>query len=144
MTFPAAPLQKAVYSTLRDDAAVVAALNGEARIYDRVPPQASPAGAKSGAAFPYVTIGDDQVVDDSTDCGDAYELFVTVHIWSRDVGKVASKLLASAIRAALDVPLAIDGFVVVVHEFNDARFFREPDGLTEHGVLTFRYLVDPN
>lgn len=143
MTFPAAPLQKAIFSTLRDDATVIAALNGEARIYDRVPPLASTAAAKNGAAFPYVTVGDDQIVDDSTTCGEAYELFATVHIWSRDVGKVASKLLASAIRAALDAPLVIEGFDVIVHEFSDARFFREPDGLTEHGVLTFRYLVDP-
>lgn len=144
MTFPAAPLQKAIFQTLRDDAAVVAALNGEQRIYDRVPPLAAPAGAKSGAAFPYVTIGDDQVVDDSTTCGEAYELFATVHVWSRDVGKAAPKLLAAAIREALDAPIEIEGFAVVVHEFNDARFFREPDGVTEHGVLTFRYLVDPS
>lgn len=144
MTFPAAPLQRAIFQTLRDDAAVIAALNGEARIYDRVPPQASPTGAKSGATFPYVTIGDDQIVDDSTDCGEAYELFATVHVWSRDVGKAAPKILAAAIRAALDAEIAIEGFVVVVHEFQDARFFREPDGLTEHGVLSFRYLVDPN
>lgn len=141
MTLPAAQLQRAVFAALTADAAVVAAMNGTARIYDRVPPAAD--GAKNAPTFPYVTIGEDQIVDDGNSCGDAWEAFATVHIWSRDVGKAAPKILAAAIRGALDAPLTLTGFTIIVHEFADARFIREPDGVTEHGVLTFRYLIDP-
>jgi len=129
---PSLVLQAALVAALKGSAAVQAVVG--ARVYDH-PPQ-SP-------AFPYVSVGDDQVVDDSTACEDAFECFSTVHLWSRAKGKPELKRLGAAVRAALDVDLTLTGFRLVTHEHRDTRYFRDADGVTEHGVASFRYLVDP-
>lgn len=131
---PGRPLQRAWFSTLREDLDL-AALMGEApRVYDRVP---------AGAALPYIQIGDIQLVDDSH-CEAAWEAFVTTHVWSEAVGKPQAQEIADLVgalfhEAALDLG---DDFVCVLAEFRDARIFTESDGLTTHGVLTHRVLID--
>ena len=37
----------------------------------------------------------------------------------------------------------LDGFRVIVCQMTNARALRDPDGLTEHGVITMRFLLDP-
>lgn len=98
------------------------------------------------AAYPYATIGDGQVLDDSTSCGAAWEAFSDVHVWSQpDSGsKIEVKtLMAQIVPLLASESLAVSGFIVVVAQLQHSRVFRDPDGLTEHGVLTFRYLLDP-
>lgn len=121
--------QKAIYNQL------TAANVAGGRIYDRVPAKAT---------FPYVTISDEQVVDYGDGCAeDMVEVFVDIHTWSRAVGKVETKALGAAVRAALKPAPLIEGFAVILHEFQSARAFLDPDGLTTHGVLTFRYVLQP-
>lgn len=131
---PGEALQKAVYAALRASSAVTDLV--ETRVWDQVEGQK--------AAFPYITIGDDDIIDDSNSCFDAFEVFVTVHVWSRDVGKVTAKRVGRAVRAALNVELLLTEFVCTVWEHQSSRYFKDGDGLTTHGVLTFRYLLDPS
>jgi hypothetical protein len=131
MSDPALALQKAVRDTLAGSAAVTAIVG--ARIYDRV----------ANAEFPYVTIGNDQLIDDGNACGDAWECFVTVDAWSRGVGMTEVKSLAAAVRSALATELAVTGFSVVAGVHQTTRYLDDPDGLTSHAVVTFRYLIDP-
>lgn len=126
-------IQKAVYATLAANAGVKALIGDPARVYDRVP---------DNFAFPYVTIGDDQIIDDSNSCADAFEVFCSVHVWSRAVGRIEAKTIGAAVREALDSQLSITGFTVAEWRAQPARYFVEPDGLTTHGVLVFRYLID--
>jgi hypothetical protein len=119
-----------------------AALSGagvaDGRVYDKPP-------ALPDRVFPYVTIGDEQVIDDGTSCADAWEILSDVHVWSRpnSGSKLEVKTLTSAIVPLLAAPLAVVGHRVVEASLQSARTFRDPDGITEHSVMTFRYLVDP-
>jgi hypothetical protein len=121
--------------------ALIAALRGNlgaavgARVYDQAP--ASP-------PFPYVTLGDCQVLPDKADCIDGVEAYPVIDAWSRKGGYPEVKSIAAAIIAVLDdQPLAIEGFDVVVFELQSVQYLRDPDGLTRHASLTFRTLIQP-
>lgn len=129
---PGDALQRAVVRTLTQDQALTAAFEAPPRVYDRVP---------SKYVLPYITLGDIQILDDSH-CEAAWEAFVTVHVWSDKVGKPEAQRLGALIGAALSAEIAIDDFVCVLAEFREKRVFSEPDGLTVHGVVTTRYLID--
>jgi hypothetical protein len=97
---------------------------------------------------PYIVIGDDQLVDDSN-CGEAYEATSTIHVFSRAQGrgKTEAKEIGDAITAALNAAtLSMPGFVHTRDDsdpdFRSASYFYEPDGMTAHGVLTFRFFID--
>jgi hypothetical protein len=123
---PSLPLQKAM---------VTAMTAAGVTVYDQVPP---------GAAFPYVTVGDCQVIPDKADCIDGAEVFPQVDVWSRTTGYPETKRIASDVLAALDdKPLAVDGYQLVVFEFVDVRYVRDPDGITRHGILNFHGLLQP-
>jgi hypothetical protein len=127
----AALLQKAIYDALIA-ASPVSALVG-ARIYDRVPPS---------VVFPFIRIGEDQLVDDSTSCFTGFEIFSTVHVFSRAVGRVEAKNILEAARDALAVSLALAGHTVKAADFVSSRVLDDPDGLTAHGILELRYLIE--
>jgi hypothetical protein len=125
-----AEVQKAIFSAL--DGASVAS----GRIYDQVP---------TSPIFPYITIGDEQVIDDSNTCQDGWEVFPDVHCWSRPESgsKVEVKELAASVVAAVTAITSITGFSLVSITHETTRVFRDPDGLTEHAVCSFRALIDP-
>jgi len=130
MSDPSLPLQGAYVARLKAQVSEVAN-----RVYDRIP---------ATAIFPYFQIGDIQTISDGADCLDSTELFVTLHIWSRAGGQEETRRLASAVRAALHEWLPeLAGFRVVEHEHRDTRTLDDPDGVTSHGVMTFRALIDP-
>jgi len=141
---PDKPLQEAVFAALKASSAV-STLVGSKGVYDSVP---KPKTGETEEAYqrrvpmPYVTIGDDDIVDDSTGCFAAWDCEVTVHVWSRKVGKTEAKSVGGAVYDALNVELVIAGFVCTEFEFRDAIYFADPDGVTTHGVIKFRYLID--
>lgn len=125
-----AQVQKAIYDVL------VAASICSGRIYDRVP---------DGATYPYVTIGDESVSDQSNSCNPAWDVIADVHVWSRPDG--ASKAEVKAIGATVvNTVLAmttVSGFVLSRVDFETSLTRRESDGLTEHMICIFRVCVDP-
>jgi hypothetical protein len=53
--------------------------------------------------------------------------------------------MAAAIRGALKAtPLVLTGFVVTVTEYVQTIFLRDPDGLTRHARVEFRFLITHN
>ncbi|MEH6721293.1 MAG: DUF3168 domain-containing protein [Aurantimonas endophytica] len=125
-------LQKAIFDALK----AAPALAG-GRVYDRPPPPPS-------GAFPYITIGDDQVIDDGNSCGDSWEVFSDIHIWSRPQtqSKAEAKTLAAAIVGRLRAVSTVPGHVVTIVAMESARTFRDGDGITEHGIVTMRFVLD--
>lgn len=122
--YPAAALQKGIFEALTAVGI---------RAYDRVPPD---------PILPYATIDEAQILDDGNTCDDdQFEAFATVHYWSRAVGQVEAKLGTDTIRSALKVPFSIGGFDITSARFDSAQHLTDPDGLTAHAVLTFRYLI---
>ncbi|WP_167765432.1 MULTISPECIES: DUF3168 domain-containing protein [unclassified Brevundimonas] len=140
MSDPALALQDAIEATLTAYAPLQAiGTAGKVVIHTM--------SAPNGAAFPYVVIGEDQVLDDSTECLDGSEVYSTVHCWARasddpENSRRETKAMAAAIRQALKT-ITVPGFDVVLIEFDSARHLTAADGLTAHAVLTFRLLLDP-
>jgi hypothetical protein len=123
-------LQKAIYDALTAAPALVSG-----RVYDRPP---------TTAAFPYITIGDDQVTDDGNTCSDSWEVFSDIHIWSRPQtqSKAEAKTLAASVVDRLRGLSSVSGYAVTVASMESARTFRDGDGITEHGVVTMRFVLD--
>ena len=123
--------QDAVVRLLRADAAVKALV--ASRIYDRVP---------LNAARPYVSIGPSQMTQQDFDCVDGAECFLQVDVWSSEPGFAQCKTLAAAVRKALHNAAAEqDGFTFEIeHRFTNE--FRDADGLTSHGVISLRAIID--
>ena len=127
-------LQKSIFSALTSSPAVTGLLGG-AHVFDDVP---------SGAAYPYLTIGESAARDWSTGTEPGDEHILTLHVWSRAAGRMEAHEIMGAVRAALhDVPLTVAGYRLINlrHEFSDAR--REPDGETYHGVVRYRAVTEP-
>lgn len=120
-------------------AALTAAGVAGGRVYDRVP---------ENPVFPYVTIGDSQVVDDGGDdtnrrCGGAWESFEDIHVWSRPStgSKAEVKTMARAAVEAAVAITAIAGRRVLSIRLESSRTLRDPDGITEHTAITIRFLL---
>jgi hypothetical protein len=94
--------------------------------------------------FPFIRIGDDQILDDSDECQDGSEIIARVHVFASPEPPQAQQVrtIASAIRAALRADLGIVDHETILYEFVDTQHLSEPDG-TSHAVLTFRYLTTP-
>jgi hypothetical protein len=133
MSDPSYEVQAAMVAALKAAGALPAVVG--ARVYDAAP---------AGAVFPYITLGDCQVLPDKADCIDGAELFLQVDVWSRAVGYGEAKTIAKAIMVKLDdQPLTVAGHDVIVFEHQATTYLRDPDGLTRHVALTFRSLVQP-
>lgn len=134
MSDPSLALQGAIIARLKASAGVVALI--AARVYDEVP---------LIAVFPYVSIGDGQVIGDDDECSETSEVTFQMHAWSRspaDTGYPKVKSILSAIRTAMRAPLALDGFQLLSQEFTQTQFLREPDGgLTRHAVIEYRFII---
>lgn len=129
---PSLALQKAMVAALKAHAGLTALIDG--RVYDRV---------STTAARPYVSLGNDQLLDDGNACGDAWEVLATVDVWSTEPGQTEVKRIASAVRDALAAELEIEGFTVVSGTHRDTIYLDDPDGTTSHGVVRLTYLIDP-
>ncbi len=122
-------VQKAIVDALKVDPAVAGG-----RIYDIVP---------SGAAFPYVSIGEEQAIEDGNSCDEGWEVFIDNHVWSRAVGFPEAKTLVALVRQRINAITSVTGYTLISVEVEDTRFMRDPDGLTSHGVVSARWLIDP-
>lgn len=133
MSDPSLEVQVAIVAALKSAGALPAVIG--ARVYDA--PPASP-------TFPYITLGDCQVLPDKADCIDGAELFLQVDVWSRGVGYGEAKTIANAVVVKLDdQPLTVAAHSVIVFEHQSTNYLRDPDGLTRHAAITFRSLVQP-
>lgn len=132
MSDPSYELQAALVPQIKGSSAVAAFVGN--RIYDEVP---------KNAEFPYVSLGPVQVIPDRADCIDGTEVFVTLDIWSRKKGEPEHKLIGNAIITALDdATIAMPNFRSVSFLLESVNYLRDPDGLTNHGSLTFKGLID--
>jgi len=118
-------LQQTIYTLLTGESPSIA---GD-RIYDDVP---------QNVTFPYVEIGDGQVIPDDTSSADeGFSEFIDLHVWSRYRGKKEIKQIFGQIHAALHgVALSVTGRASALSWVRNVRQFLDPDGVTRHGVVT--------
>lgn len=126
------PLQESVVATLKGDATLMQMIVG---VFDEVPKDIDP---------PYLTVGDDtENIDDAQGIrmGDHT---LTIHAWSEYGGRKEVKEIGGRVYQLLHEPtpnLAVNGGDVVFSRWEFGDSFRDPDGVTWHGVQRFRFMV---
>ena len=127
-------VQKALIARWRAVAAITAIIGN--RIFDIVPPT---------AAFPYVCAGDDTTVpnDDKSD-GDGVDMTMTWHVWTQgDRGREVVKQLLDLMYDAVhnhDLVLG-NSYSAVETRVTFKNSFKDPDGVSMHGVIIIRILT---
>ena len=128
-------LQQAIFATLSSSDEIKSVVGDPPRVFD-APPR--------GVAFPYIVIGDDTESDWSTATEAGSEHALAIHVWSRADGHREAKLVADAVRDALDgAELAVTGQALIGIRHLETGFTREPDGETIHAALRFRAVMEP-
>jgi hypothetical protein len=128
-------LQQAIFATLSTSDDVKDVVGDPARVFDAVP---------RAAAFPYIVIGDDHQNDWSTATEPGSEHLIAVHVWSRADGRKEAKLVAEAVRGALDgASLSLSGQTLIDLRHQATEYFSESDGETIQAVLRFRAVLEP-
>lgn len=131
---PAWALQTALFQHLAAQSELTALLGG-ARLYDDVPP---------GAAFPYVTLGDIETRDWSTQTRAGHEHRVTLNVWSRAKGRREVQAIVAALEDAIDgAAPALDDHVLVNLRTVFWHAMRAPDGRSYHGLVRLRAVTEP-
>lgn len=134
LTDPSIDLQRALVAKFKATEPLTALIDD--RVFDSVLP---------GAVYPYVTLGEAQIFPELGEETDAADTSITIHAWSQKPGYGEVKQIGAAIIAALhDAELEIDTGVVQSLLLESARYLRDPDGKTSHGVFTFDILTDAN
>jgi hypothetical protein len=134
LTSPALALQTGLRTALLADTALVTALGGD-QVFDDVPRE---------APFPYITIGDIDTRDWSTQTSRGHEHIVTLHLWSRYRGRKQVQDLIAEVDRILDggdPPLQGHRLVNLSTVFWTAQ--REPDGEVYRGTVRLRAVTEP-
>lgn len=131
---PALALQTGLRTTLLADPGLVAALGGE-HVFDDVP---------RDPPFPYITVGEIETRDWSTQTSRGHEHTATVNLWSRYRGRKQVQELIAEVDRVLDgaEPVLADHRLV-----NLSVVFwtavRDSDGETYHGIVRLRAVTEP-
>jgi hypothetical protein len=129
-----AEVQKLVRDTLIGNSEVMALANG---VYDSIP--ANPFGSKTA----YISFGPEDTVEDDAECITGIEVTLQIDVWSRAVGSVECKRLTDLVRKALHrKSLTLTDNALVDASVDVTRVFRDPDGVSTHGVVTATFRVE--
>lgn len=108
------------------------------RIYDDPP---------ESVAFPWIEIGDGQVIPDDTSANigtgsdDGVSEFFDLHVWSRYAGKKQAWDIVDALHTHLHgASLTIPGRASALAWIRNVRMLTDPDGLTRHGVVSLEII----
>lgn len=129
-------LQKLIRSRLTADPIVTALVPADA-IFDV---------SDRPERFPCINIGEGQEQPGDVLARRYFKAFASLHVWTREAGLSGAKTIGEAVREALRVApntiTSVDGYRVLDLTFGGARFMRDPDGVTGHGVVTIEALVE--
>ncbi len=101
-------------------------------VYDYVP---------EGSTLPYVTVGEATIIEDRSRPRTLVQVTHTIHIWSASEGFDEALRIEEEIERALrGSSLAIDGWDVLSGAtFEFGQTLRDPDGVTRHTVMRYRW-----
>ena len=105
------------------------------KIFDDMPEKES---------FPYVVMGEMTARDWSDKFEAGQEVYSTIHIWSQYRGRKEAAEMGDGILQALSkspLDLAPD-FRAVLDELDTNDLIIDIDGITRHGILRLRYLIE--
>ncbi|MFG1348594.1 DUF3168 domain-containing protein [Xanthobacter autotrophicus] len=93
--------------------------------------------------FPSIVVGEGQVVREPLALtGDHRRIYATLHVWTKSMP--AARAIAGAVTAAVEhLPIQLEsGHRAISTVVRDARFLRDPDGETAHGIVTVDCLAE--
>lgn len=96
------------------------------------------------APDPSVILGEDQVGEGDDIKRSMLRIWSTVHVWKKEPSLEGAKAIGGAIRKAVQ-SARLDlgtGYHCGDCYVSSARYLRDPDGETSHGVLTIESLVE--
>jgi len=113
---------------------------GFSAIYDNV---TQPPDTGDDSYFPYIVIGDDSVMDWSTDTASGGDIDVMIHVWSRSDGKRETKQIQAAIYALLHrQALTVPDHEFIGCDFDNETSVIDTDMKTFHGTCEYRVYID--
>jgi hypothetical protein len=142
MTTPSNALQTAIYERLKNFAPLTTLLTASGKVFDFVP---------EGTEPPFVVIGDDTAVDDSTKTNNGWDCTLTIHCWDFEkAGRKSVKAILSAIYDALhrqETSITVAGFALTEIRYEFEQTFQDttPEGQSDHfyhGVQRYRALIE--
>lgn len=125
-------LQKAIFQRLSSDPSVTGLVTG---VFDHVP---------NDQAFPYIQLGDPNMLPFDTKTSSGEEIAFVIHAWSQYPGKKeAYDILNACLKSITLSPLSIEGgFSIVRVERQQIQVFDDIDGRNKHGVLRLRFYLN--
>ena len=100
-------------------------------IFDRVP---------NDTPLPWIVIGNDTLFAEY-EAANLTRANVTIDVFAAT--KKQLKLLIGAVRSSLDRNLDIQGYLCGEGQWDETQYVTEPDGKTQHAVMSFDYLLFP-
>lgn len=92
---------------------------------------------------PYIVLGDDDMIDTSTDCFSAGRVNFPIKVYTAEEGFRENKKISAAVVDALDgVEFAVEGHAIVGCYIMRSRFFRDPSGGIRQGVNEFQIDIE--
>lgn len=100
--------------------------------------------APEGEAYPYVTMGEVTARDWSDKFEPGQEVYSTIHIWSQYAGRKEAEDMGNGVLQALTLmPLDLSpNFRAVLDAFESYDLIVDLDGVTRHGILRMKYLIE--
>lgn len=92
--------------------------------------------------FPCILVGEGQTVDESATCVVAAEVFLTIHVWTKENTMTACKSISGEVQRALRNAEGVQDGWACDFNFDDAIYLRDPSGEHSHGVLTFSVMAE--
>jgi hypothetical protein len=96
--------------------------------------------------FPRINLGEDQELPADEIVSRYTTVIATLHVWVREPGLVTAKAIAGEVRRVLNRPSRLvfeaNGYRCIDCKFASARFVRDPDGVTAHGIITFESIIE--
>jgi len=122
-------------ATLHDAQIVRIEANTAYTVYDENP---------EDAPFPYIVMGEIMARDWSDKSADGTEVYSTIHIWSQYHGRKEAGEMADALVYAFSLgPLNLSpNFRAALDRMDSYNLMVDIDGVTRHGILKFKYLIE--
>jgi hypothetical protein len=127
-------VQQAVYSAMKNDAALMAKV---VDVFDDV---------IKGSAYPYITIGDMRSSWFGAHLQNGEEVVITITIWSQYQGYKEGLDIAGELQRLFgsNTTLSVTGYALEMSRFDSMLTARDPDGITRQIELEYRITVLEN
>ena len=101
-------------------------------------------GTPQKVPYPYISMGEFIAKDWSDKFQAGQDVLSTLHVWSQYPGKAEVLQIVDEIERVLtESPLDLGAdFHAVVDKLDDVRIIVDMDGITRHGIVTYRYLIE--